>query len=84
MEFSKFPGLLHVFVDSVDSKLRKFLNAENFSAAAIAQAPVRKNYDRKEFRHFLIFPEKITKMIVLLRLIFCGKSQMEPNDWSIF
>ena len=41
-------------------KLRKFLNAENFSATAVAQAPVQKKYDRKEFLHFLICLEKIS------------------------
>ena len=42
-----------------------------------------KKYDRKVFLHFLVFPEKITYMIVLLGLLFCGKCQMEPIDWSI-
>ena len=86
-KFSNFPGLLHVFVDSVVNlrcsrkSERKSSNWENFWMQKIfgncnSSGTSAKNYDGKDFLHFSILPEKVTKMIVLLRLLFCGKCQM--------
>ena len=60
-------------------KLRKFLKVENFSATTIDQAPVQtKNMIEKYYTVFWFL-----QMIVPVGLLFCGKCQTEPNDWSI-
>ena len=56
---------------------RKFFGNNNSSGTS-----AYKNNDGKVFLHFLIFPEKITLMIVLLGLLFCGKCRMEPNEMN--